>query len=164
LDRIGVANESAAFKTWLESAMKSYIATIKKGDVSKLEKMMKAHYHENYVGHEKDGRKLKRPDVIQMMKVNMASIDKFEKMDFKVISAKASGNNATTTESVAMTFLLKNPDPKAKPIRMDVTQTFNGTYVREKNTWRCVKTVTTQEKVLMNGKEFNPAQAGGGKG
>lgn len=158
-----MAEDAASVKKWIQGAMNSYAAAVKKKDIPLIEKLAKQYFHEDFVSHEKNGTKVTRDQMLSQMKANMGMVKSVDKCDVVCKSVKVSGNTATADESMAMTMTFASPDAKAKPMKMDFMQTWTATYVKEGGKWRCKKTVTKTEKMMMNGKPFDPSQMGGGK-
>lgn len=157
-----LAEDAASVKKWIQGQMNSYAKAVKKKDVPLIEKMAKQYFHESFVSTEKNGTKVTRDQMLSMMKTNMAMVKSIERCDLVCKSVKVTGNKATAEESMKMTMLFAGPDAKAKPMKMDYDQTWTATYVKEKNGWRCKTAVTKTEKMMMNGKPFDPSQMGGG--
>ncbi|MBV6459006.1 MAG: hypothetical protein HONBIEJF_02145 [Fimbriimonadaceae bacterium] len=157
-----MAEDAASVKKWIQGQMNGYAKAVKKKDVTLIEKLAKEYFHEDFVAHEKNGTKVTRSQMLSQMKANMGMVKSVDKCDVTCKSVKVNGSTATADEAMAMTMTFAGPDAKAKPMKMDFMQTWTATYVKENGKWRCKKTVTKTEKMLMNGKPFDPSQMGGG--
>lgn len=159
---VAVAEDAATVKKGIQDQMNAYSKAVKKKDMALIEKLAKEYFHESFVSHEKNGTKVTRDQMISMMKTNMAMVKSVDKCDVMCKSIKVNGNTATADEAMNMTMTMAGPDPKAKAMKMDFVQTWTATYVKDKGKWRCKSSVTKTEKMLMNGKPFDPSKMGSG--
>lgn len=150
-------NATAEFKKFLDKEGPNVMKAFKNKDIKYFERMSTSDFTYKEFGKPATNKKDSLAGM-QMMFGMMKTID----ASYTLQSVKVNGNSATVLLTSRIKGVTKADPRTKKEHKMDATTYEKETWVRNGKSWKLKSIVETkQSKMLMDGKPFHPAMAGG---
>jgi flagellar hook assembly protein FlgD len=142
-------------KSAIQGQMAGYILALKARDEKKVEAVIRANFAPEFKDVGLRGRTMDLEQTIKQMKSNISTLKSVQGATLVVAKVTVAGSKATTSELFTLSAQLQDPNDSKKTHTLKVDSAWTGTYVKRSGRWWCVRSVTTRENVLLDGKKAN---------
>lgn len=156
-----LADEAANLQRAMQDGMNKYCAAVMKGDKAGANKIIMGAFAPNCKFTGMDGKTMNLKQWMAAMDMNMKSMKSITKMKLTCSNIKVSGNKATGNESFMMEGTMPNMKDPKKTSKMMVMGTSTSTYEKMGGKWMVVTSKDTSQKMMVDGKPFDPSKMGG---